>query len=1021
MSEMLESDSDAERREHVLRFYQPRKPRGEDSSSEEGVTPSAPDSSDDGASPRGEDSSSEEGVTSSAPDSSDDGASPRGEDSSSEEGVTSTAPDSSDDGASPPSRGAKRASSDDSDDSEGGAVKRGRRGEARGPTQPQGGGDGGGGGGGGGKLAEVAEEGIITGADGGGPRGKQGKRARGEADIQQVHYTQLPSDSPFASTSDAAYTIKFKVAITSWATRAESDEDYTHFDSFSSEDGHSLVTAFPVQRDSLLVAKAGVWALEANFLRVLDACKSAAARIGVGPEIYLPELRRLAPFVCSKDAAGLFERAFSPAHFERAFADARGEAPWSECVDTMITLSAAHDRYIFEAVGGAAITVAGDIWYNAFNKHAVCLTAEDVDLLKSLLHGSVEPTPASLGKLFAAVASSRYRYGCCTDAKYILYKLDGGIYDRSVNEASMNSDVQNVLNAALTEIKLAFCYTCNERPPVVPPPTMYGPNGLPPAHDADTGIAGLPTGNPERLVLHNALLSIVNDVARGPCTWSKVGLLCTPCLKKRTDAKTQVVKNARGWLMSKSWLEKRGLPSPETVYYTMDRNPALLGFDDGVFYVDDKDVTKWRFYRRGSIPTEWLVSKSVGYNFPGDDTGEPLTEAQRDQMAAFIARIFETTFADLETRAQIKDACGALLRGGSGLVKKIIFFVGRGGNNNKSGIIKMLEEALGKYATTADRSLVYNSTDVAAGAATPEIESVVESRAVAVHEAEPPRGPSGRGGGALLPLNAGMCKKLSGGDKLKFRGLYKGFQETVSLFKLILLANKPPLISGDDDPLFDRTYPIDFDSQFLSAKVMAERGLQLGPTVHLACPEGEMIEYYKDNRHIIMLLCISFAKDLCKRKWVLSPVSSRSATAQALDGAKVSRYVLDYVTDTFVRTAGSFDGKHGFTDEQKHQQFYSLSRLADEMRNKMKMDTEWSSRVSEVNVQMLENILKTSGFKVVAMVGKKSYRNFYEGGTRDRYTNIGKRVLKAVADATWKDPQAVGGDDEDGGDDGGDA
>ena len=100
---------------------------------------------------------------------------------------------------------------------------------------------------------------------------------------------------------------------------------------------------------------------------------------------------------------------------------------------------------------------------------------------------------------------------------------------------------------------------------------------MPPAHDEKTGIAGLPTGNPERLALHNALLNIVDNVARGPCTWSKV------------------VQNARGWLMSKSWLEKRGLPSPETVYYTMDRNPALLGFNDGIFYVDDKDVTKWRF------------------------------------------------------------------------------------------------------------------------------------------------------------------------------------------------------------------------------------------------------------------------------------------------------------------------------------------------------------------------------------------------------------------------------------------
>ena len=47
-----------------------------------------------------------------------------------------------------------------------------------------------------------------------------------------------------------------------------------------------------------------------------------------------------------------------------------------------------------------------------------------------------------------------------------------------------------------------------------------------------------------------------------------------------------------------------------------------------VGFVDDKDVTKWRFYRRGSIPSEWLVSMSTGYDFPGDDTGEPRTQVR---------------------------------------------------------------------------------------------------------------------------------------------------------------------------------------------------------------------------------------------------------------------------------------------------------------------------------------------------------------------------------------------------------
>lgn len=50
----------------------------------------------------------------------------------------------------------------------------------------------------------------------------------------------------------------------------------------------------------------------------------------------------------------------------------------------------------------------------------------------------------------------------------------------------------------------------------------------------------------------------------------------------------------------------------KTFFLTIDENPNLLGFDDGIYETDKKQ------FRKG-VPTDY-VTKSVGYDYPLKDS-----------------------------------------------------------------------------------------------------------------------------------------------------------------------------------------------------------------------------------------------------------------------------------------------------------------------------------------------------------------------------------------------------------------
>ena len=71
-----------------------------------------------------------------------------------------------------------------------------------------------------------------------------------------------------------------------------------------------------------------------------------------------------------------------------------------------------------------------------------------------------------------------------------------------------------------------------------------------------------------------------------------------------------------------------GLPTPDEFADRADADRALVGFSNGVF-----DFRTEKFFERGSVPHEWVVTMSTGYSYRGTASGHPLDDAQRTGMA----------------------------------------------------------------------------------------------------------------------------------------------------------------------------------------------------------------------------------------------------------------------------------------------------------------------------------------------------------------------------------------------------
>ena len=135
------------------------------------------------------------------------------------------------------------------------------------------------------------------------------------------------------------------------------------------------------------------------------------------------------------------------------------------------------------------------------------------------------------------------------------------------------------------------------------------------------------------------------------------------------------------------------------------------------------------------------------------------------------------------------------------------FYVWHGnGDNGKSAVMNIMKDILKKYYATASRSVfVQSSKNVDSRSASPHLITLKNKRIAIFSELKENE-----------ILNATEIKRITGGDEINARALFKGEEQFIPFCKLYLLTNEIPHFNCNDDAFLNRLNCIPFDAEFVN-------------------------------------------------------------------------------------------------------------------------------------------------------------------------------------------------------------
>ncbi|KAK3253846.1 hypothetical protein CYMTET_36933 [Cymbomonas tetramitiformis] len=382
--------------------------------------------------------------------------------------------------------------------------------------------------------------------------------------------------------------------------------------------------------------------------------------------------------------------------------------------------------------------------------------------------------------------------------------------------------------------------------------------------------------------------------------------------------------------------ESHGIPSPIAFFESLDEHDFLIGFDNGVYNLNES-----RFYERHSVPRSYAVSMSVGYDF------EELNDDMRDRILEIDNFVYARIFPDASTRKQIQAVVGSLLSVGNP-IKKIVLLLGQGDNGKSAFVSRLLKLTLGDYFGVVPVQVLTERRE-GADSCNPSLSANRKRRCIALNEGE-----------KRMRLNGGVTKSLTGNDDIHFRNLYKQPVSARFHATMLYLSNvAPELESGE--ALRDRAYPIDCVSKFDS-------------NVDRDDPENRVYRRLTDTDFTFrcrrwkmahMHMAITWWRDLRLRNFSMPPVPKSSVAERMVAESSDDGLFASWLRDHFVPV------------KMPASRFVNIVQVRD-------IKTEYNAQVEKLVQRFIsENDCKRSIRRCSALVvkdqqrvGKQNVRNF---------------------------------------------
>ncbi|KAK3248822.1 hypothetical protein CYMTET_41732 [Cymbomonas tetramitiformis] len=317
--------------------------------------------------------------------------------------------------------------------------------------------------------------------------------------------------------------------------------------------------------------------------------------------------------------------------------------------------------------------------------------------------------------------------------------------------------------------------------------------------------------------------------------------------------------------------ESHGIPSPIAFFESLDEHDFLIGFDNGVYNLNES-----RFYERHSVPRSYAVSMTVGYDYEG------LSDDMRDRILEIGNFVYSRIFPDACTRKQIEAVVGSLLSVGNP-TKKLVLLLGQGDNGKSAFVSRLLKFTLGDYFGVIPVQVLTERRE-GADSCNPSLSANRKRRCIALNEGE-----------KRMRLNSGVTKSLTGNDDIQFRNLYKQPVSARFHATMLYLSNvAPELESGE--ALRDRAYPIDCVSKF-------------DPNVERDDPGNRVYRRLTDTDFTFrchrwkmahMHMAITWWRDLRLRNFSIPPVPKSSIAERMVDESSDDGLFAAWLRDHFV-------------------------------------------------------------------------------------------------------------------------
>jgi len=216
----------------------------------------------------------------------------------------------------------------------------------------------------------------------------------------------------------------------------------------------------------------------------------------------------------------------------------------------------------------------------------------------------------------------------------------------------------------------------------------------------------------------------------------------------------------------------------------VDENPDLIGLENGVI-----ELVEGKAVIRPGKPEDFVtkttgiyINEKMSYDHP-----------QLRELKDWIKKVFP----DKDLRHYFWKFAASCLKGRN---QDKIFLIWTGeGNNSKSMVVKLFEQAFGSYCFKIPVSSL--SGRRSAGAATPEY---ARSKSTRIGFFQEP--------GKTKPLHDDAVKKACSGDSEYYRNLYDTGREITMTYKTVLMCNSIPVIINADKAIENRVVVLPFNS-----------------------------------------------------------------------------------------------------------------------------------------------------------------------------------------------------------------